>query len=244
MKKRDIVERVAGGACIAKQAADAAARAVFDSISEALARGEDVTITGFGRFARRACNDEHRRRLAHRVNSRGRAMSRITAALLAVALLNSHPTKGEAQVSDNELFQFCSVIPYVSVEVFVQETGNFRILSEERIRMTAERSLLRFNLLAEKGLVRLMPSLRVSVIKHHEAYSGRVMFKKWLRGVHPEAWFPVAVWDTAWVGTAVRDVDILEAIEKGVNVFLSNYMGTQGSRECDDWKAVIASQFK
>ena len=52
MKKRDIVERVAGEAGIAKQAAEAAVGAVFASIADALARGEDVTVTGFGRFAR------------------------------------------------------------------------------------------------------------------------------------------------------------------------------------------------
>ena len=196
------------------------------------------------RLGSKVYTDEHGPRLIHRIAKRGCAMSRITVALLAFTLLNSYATKGEAQVSDNELFQFCSVIPYISVEVFVQETGDFRILSEERIRMTAERPLLRFGLLAEKGLVRLMPSLRVSVIKHHEAYSGSVIFKKWLRGVHPEAWFPVAVWNTSWVGTASRDVGILEAVEQGVKVFLSNYLGTQSSHECDDWKATIASQFK
>ena len=52
MKKTEIVERVAGEAGIAKQAAEAAVRAVFASIADALARGEDVTVTGFGRFAR------------------------------------------------------------------------------------------------------------------------------------------------------------------------------------------------
>ena len=52
MKKRDIVERVAGEGAMTKQAAEAAVGAVFASISEALARGEDVTVTGFGRFAR------------------------------------------------------------------------------------------------------------------------------------------------------------------------------------------------
>ena len=52
MKKADIVERVAGEAGIAKQAADAAVGAVFASIAEALARSEDVAIAGFGRFVR------------------------------------------------------------------------------------------------------------------------------------------------------------------------------------------------
>ena len=52
MKKRDMVERVAGEAGVAKQTAEAAVGAVFGSIAEALARGEDVTVAGFGRFVR------------------------------------------------------------------------------------------------------------------------------------------------------------------------------------------------
>lgn len=52
MKKSDIVERVADEAGMSKQAAEAAVGAVFASIADALARGEDVIVTGFGRFAR------------------------------------------------------------------------------------------------------------------------------------------------------------------------------------------------
>ncbi len=52
MKKRDIVERVAGEAEPTKQSAEAAVGAVFASIAEALARDDDVTIAGFGRFMR------------------------------------------------------------------------------------------------------------------------------------------------------------------------------------------------
>ena len=52
MKKTEIVERVADEAGIAKQAAQAAVGTVFASIAEALARGDDVTIVGFGRFSR------------------------------------------------------------------------------------------------------------------------------------------------------------------------------------------------
>ena len=52
MKKRDVVERVAGEAAITTQAAEAAVGGVFASIAEALVRGDDVTIAGFGRFAR------------------------------------------------------------------------------------------------------------------------------------------------------------------------------------------------
>ena len=52
IKKRDIVDRVAGEPGITKQAPEAAVGGVFASIAEALARGDDVTIAGFGRFAR------------------------------------------------------------------------------------------------------------------------------------------------------------------------------------------------
>ena len=52
MKKRDIVERVAGEAGIANQAAEAAVGAVFGSIGETFARVEDAAVAGFGRFAR------------------------------------------------------------------------------------------------------------------------------------------------------------------------------------------------
>ena len=52
MKKTEIVERVAGEAGIAKQVAQAAVGAVFAPITEALARDEDVSVVGFGRFSR------------------------------------------------------------------------------------------------------------------------------------------------------------------------------------------------
>ena len=52
MRKADIVEQVASGGAMTKQAAEAAVETVFSSIAEALARGEDVTVAGFGRFAR------------------------------------------------------------------------------------------------------------------------------------------------------------------------------------------------
>ena len=53
MKKTEIVERVADEAGITKQAAQAAVGGVFDAIAEALARGENVSIVGFGRFSRK-----------------------------------------------------------------------------------------------------------------------------------------------------------------------------------------------
>ena len=51
MKKADIVEYVPSEGAMTKRAAEAAVGAVFASIAEALARGEDVTVAGFGRFA-------------------------------------------------------------------------------------------------------------------------------------------------------------------------------------------------
>jgi len=53
MNRKDIVERVAGEAGIAKQFAEAAVAAVFAALTEALVRGEDVSVAGFGRFARK-----------------------------------------------------------------------------------------------------------------------------------------------------------------------------------------------
>ena len=52
MKKADIVQHVASEGAMTKPAAEAAVGAVFASIAEALARGEDVTVAGFGRFVR------------------------------------------------------------------------------------------------------------------------------------------------------------------------------------------------
>ena len=52
MRKRDIVERVAGETGLAKQAAAAAVAAMFAAIAEALARREDVVVSGFGKFVR------------------------------------------------------------------------------------------------------------------------------------------------------------------------------------------------
>ena len=52
MKKAEIVDRVASERGMTKRAAEAAVDAVFASIAEALARGQDVTVAGFGKFVR------------------------------------------------------------------------------------------------------------------------------------------------------------------------------------------------
>ena len=52
MKKAEFIELVASDARIpTKKAASDAVEAVLDGISSALARGEDVNFTGFGKFS-------------------------------------------------------------------------------------------------------------------------------------------------------------------------------------------------
>ena len=50
MNKTDLVAAVAAKAEISKKDADAAVKAVFDAITEALAEGEKVALVGFGTF--------------------------------------------------------------------------------------------------------------------------------------------------------------------------------------------------
>ncbi|WP_024889838.1 HU family DNA-binding protein [Luteimonas huabeiensis] len=50
MKKSDLVNSVAAKSDLTKAQASTAVDAVFDTIIEALAQGEDVTIAGFGTF--------------------------------------------------------------------------------------------------------------------------------------------------------------------------------------------------
>lgn len=54
MNKRQIVELVVGVAGTTKQAIEGAVGTMFESIAGAgaLARGEDATVAGFGRFVR------------------------------------------------------------------------------------------------------------------------------------------------------------------------------------------------
>ena len=53
MNRSDIAGRVAGRAGVGKSTAGDAVDTVFEAIAEALARGEDVRIAGFGIFATR-----------------------------------------------------------------------------------------------------------------------------------------------------------------------------------------------
>lgn len=50
MNKTDLVAAVAAKAEISKKDADAAVKAAFDAITEALAEGEKVALVGFGTF--------------------------------------------------------------------------------------------------------------------------------------------------------------------------------------------------
>ncbi len=50
MKKQDLIEAVQKAAEIKKVEAERAVNAVFDEITKALAKREDVVITGFGSF--------------------------------------------------------------------------------------------------------------------------------------------------------------------------------------------------
>ena len=61
MNRAEFVERVAREADVAKQDADAAVGAVFAAIAEALARGEGVTVVGFGKFSRKSLPARQRR---------------------------------------------------------------------------------------------------------------------------------------------------------------------------------------
>ncbi len=53
MNKADIADQVAGRIGVSRSAAGAAVEAVFDVVHEALARGEEVRIVGFGVFGTR-----------------------------------------------------------------------------------------------------------------------------------------------------------------------------------------------
>lgn len=61
MTKRDLIEIVAKKAKLTNKAARDAVQAVFDTVTENLARGEKVVVTGFGTFeVRRRASREGR----------------------------------------------------------------------------------------------------------------------------------------------------------------------------------------
>ena len=54
MNKRELAAQVAARTSLSQSDADAAMRAVFSAIADALASGETVTIAGFGAFSTRS----------------------------------------------------------------------------------------------------------------------------------------------------------------------------------------------
>ncbi len=50
MTKSDLIDHVANEAGLSKKDAGAAVNAVFDGIRDTLAKGDSVTVTGFGTF--------------------------------------------------------------------------------------------------------------------------------------------------------------------------------------------------
>lgn len=51
MQRSDIVEKIASDAGISKAAADRALRSLIDSVTQALKKGERVSLVGFGTFS-------------------------------------------------------------------------------------------------------------------------------------------------------------------------------------------------
>ena len=54
MNKRELAAKVAATTSLSQSDADAAVSAVFSAVADALAKGESVTIAGFGAFSTRA----------------------------------------------------------------------------------------------------------------------------------------------------------------------------------------------
>ena len=50
MTRDELIEAVAQGCCSKKEAGDAV-HAVFDTITKALSKGQEVVLTGFGKFS-------------------------------------------------------------------------------------------------------------------------------------------------------------------------------------------------
>ena len=50
MTKGELVEKISSGAAISKKEAETALKAVTSGISDALAKGDSVTLVGFGTF--------------------------------------------------------------------------------------------------------------------------------------------------------------------------------------------------
>lgn len=51
MQRTDLVEKIAGDADISKAAADRALKSLLDSVTQALKKGDRVSLVGFGTFS-------------------------------------------------------------------------------------------------------------------------------------------------------------------------------------------------
>ena len=121
---------------------------------------------------------------------------------LIISILFLHPVKSNAQVSDKMLFQPCSPFPYMKPGIFLQETGEPRIMTKESIRRLVEHEMRRKRVFSDEDSRSSVPSLRASVVKHSEAYSASVTYRRLLRGILEDRWMKVSVWETSRVGTA------------------------------------------
>ena len=154
---------------------------------------------------------------------------------------------GRAQVSDQMLFRLCWPVPYVRVEVFLQETGASRVLTEESIASLAERRLRVEGMYfdeREEGMPhkRYVPSVRLSVLKHEQAYNTQVAFRRELREWDENKWMRHAVWSVENVGLADDANLILDSLSRQLEVFLDEYALTNSSLECKQHYAQLFAQ--
>ena len=151
------------------------------------------------------------------------------------------------QVSDEMLFRFCYPVPYVRLEVFLQETGASRIMTEESIHNLAEQRLRREGMFFdEQGehshLKKYIPSVRLSVLKHEQAFNTQVAFRRQLWGSHKDRSMRVAVWAVENVGMTDEPLQVLTSLSKQLDRFLDEYLFTNSSAECKQNNAQLYSQ--
>ena len=164
-----------------------------------------------------------------------RAMKQLSK-LVLIATLVPFAMTSTAQVSDKMLFQFCSPFPFMELQVFIQETGEPRFLTEESIRSPVERTMRQSRIFAGKDAPPVVPVLRVAAIKHNEAFSTSISHLRHLRGILEDRWMRTSVWNITRVGTAYSEQRILASIADELETFLSEFSFTQNSPECHAWK--------
>jgi len=110
-------------------------------------------------------------------------------------------------------------------------------MTEESIRNLAERRLRKEGMLFdERGenshLDKYIPSVRVSVLKHEQAFNTQVAFGRQLREWDEDEWMRVAVWNVENVGMTNDHGMILDSLSKQLDVLLEEYFFTNSSAEC------------